>query len=45
MDTLRMIVDYRTLQDGNIYFGVYADVAQPGTVAIGDTVEPLSKGS
>jgi len=45
MDTLRMIVDYRTLQDGNICFGVYADVTQPGTVAIGDTVEPLSKGS
>lgn len=44
MDTLRMIVDYRTLQDGNICFGVYADVAQPGTVAVGDTVEPLSKG-
>jgi MOSC domain-containing protein len=44
MDTLRMIVDYRTLQDGNICFGVYADVTQPGTVAIGDTVEPLSKG-
>ena len=45
MDTLRMIVDYRTLQDGNICFGVYADVTQPGTVAIGDTVEPLPKGS
>jgi uncharacterized protein YcbX len=44
MDTLRMIVDYRTLQDGTICFGVYADVAQPGTVAVGDTVEPLSKG-
>jgi uncharacterized protein YcbX len=44
LDTLRMIVDYRTLQDGNICFGVYADVAQPGTVAVGDTVEPLSKG-
>lgn len=41
MDTLRMIVDYRTLQEGNICFGVYADVAQPGTVAVGDTVEPL----
>jgi uncharacterized protein YcbX len=44
LDTLRMIVDYRTLQGGNICFGVYADVAQPGTVAVGDTVEPLSKG-
>ena len=30
--------------NGNICFGVYADVAQPGTVAVGDTVEPLSKG-
>jgi hypothetical protein len=45
MDTLRMILDYRTKQDGNVCFGVYADVARPGTVAIGDTVEPLSKGS
>lgn len=45
MDTLRMILDYRSKQDGNVCFGVYADVAQPGTVAIGDTVEPLSKGS
>ena len=44
MDTLRMILDYRTKQDGNVCFGVYAEVAQPGTVAIGDTVEPLSKG-
>jgi hypothetical protein len=44
MDTLRMIADYRSLQDGDICFGVYADVVQPGTVAVGDTVEPLSKG-
>ena len=44
MDTLRMIADYRSRQDGDICFGVYADVAQPGTVAVGDTVEPLSKG-
>jgi hypothetical protein len=44
MDTLRMILDYRTKQDGNVCFGVYADVTQPGTVAIGDTVEPLSEG-
>jgi uncharacterized protein YcbX len=44
MDTLRMIAEYRSLQDGDICFGVYADVAQPGTVAVGDTVEPLSKG-
>jgi uncharacterized protein YcbX len=44
MDTLRMIAGYRSLQDGDICFGVYAEVAQPGTVAVGDTVEPLSKG-
>ncbi len=44
MDTLRMIADYRSRQDGNICFGVYADVVQPGTVAVGDTVELLSKG-
>ena len=44
MDTLRMILDYRTKQDGNVCFGVYADVAQTGTVAVGDVVEPLSKG-
>jgi hypothetical protein len=44
MDTLRMIAGYRSQQDGDICFGVYADVVQPGTVAVGDTVEPLSKG-
>jgi uncharacterized protein YcbX len=44
MDTLRMIVDYRSLQDGNICFGVYAGVVQPGSVTVGDTVESLSKG-
>jgi uncharacterized protein YcbX len=45
MDTLRMIAGYRSLQDGDICFGVYADVVEPGIVAVGDTVEPLSKGS
>jgi uncharacterized protein YcbX len=44
LDTLRMIDGYRSRQDGDICFGVYADVVQAGTVAVGDTVEPLSKG-
>jgi uncharacterized protein YcbX len=44
MDTLRMIDGYRSRQDGNVCFGVYADVLQAGTVAVGDTVEPLLKG-
>lgn len=43
LDTLRMIDGYRSRQDGDICFGVYADVVQAGTVAVGDTVEPLSK--
>src|SRR5204863_842758 len=45
MDTLRMIDGYRSRQDGNVCFGVYADVVRAGTVTVGDTVAPLSKGS
>ena len=41
-DTLRAIKDYRgQREDGEICFGVYAEVEQPGRVAVGDAVEPL----
>ncbi|MDX6534606.1 MAG: hypothetical protein QOF68_2350 [Gaiellales bacterium] len=44
LDTLRLIAGYRPLTDGEICFGVYAEVEQPGMVAVGDPVEPLAKG-
>jgi uncharacterized protein len=40
-DTLRAIRGLRgDSEDGKIYFGMYADVAVPGTVAVGDPVSP-----
>lgn len=45
LDTLRLIAGYRGRQDGEICFGVYAEVEQPGMVAIGDPVELLGKGA
>jgi uncharacterized protein len=40
-DTLKAISAYRGLRDGNrIDFGVYADVLVPGTVRVGDPVQP-----
>jgi MOSC domain-containing protein len=45
LDTLRLIAGYRPLMDGEICFGVYAEVEQPGMVAVGDLVEPLAKGA
>ena len=40
-DTLKAISRYRGMRDGNrIDFGVYADVLVPGTVCVGDIVEP-----
>jgi uncharacterized protein len=41
-DTLKTIKAYRGVRDKKaIDFGVYADVAQPGRVRVGDLVEPL----
>jgi len=40
-DTLRAIAERRgRREDGEICLGVYAQVAQPGRVRVGDTVEP-----
>jgi uncharacterized protein YcbX len=43
LDTLRLIRGYRGQRepDGAILFGMYADVERPGTVRVGDAVEPL----
>jgi uncharacterized protein YcbX len=42
LETLRAIKDYRGLRDGkHLDFGVYAAVAEPGRVRVGDPVEPL----
>ena len=44
LDTLRLIKSYRGLREGkNIDFGVAAEVVEPGTVRVGDTVEPLDR--
>jgi uncharacterized protein len=44
LDTLRLIKGYRGRHDGNgaIVFGVYAAVARPGTVRVGDRFEPVA---
>ena len=40
-DTLKAIAAYRGLREGRkIDFGVYAGVVEPGTVRVGDAVEP-----
>jgi len=40
-DTLKEIKAYRGLREGkSIDFGVYADVVTPGTIRVGDPVEP-----
>src|SRR3990170_681655 len=40
--TLQVIKRYRGVSpDGDLPFGVYADVVEPGTVRLGDPVEPL----
>jgi len=31
---------HRRFEDGDVYCGLYADVLEPGRVAVGDTVEP-----
>ncbi len=40
-DTLRWLASYRRAEDGDVYCGLYADVLEPGTVRVGDTVEPV----
>ena len=37
-DTLRTIAGYRRVQDGNIPFGIYGEVVEPGRVAVGDSI-------
>jgi uncharacterized protein YcbX len=39
-DTLRWLAEYRRFEDGDVYCGLYADILEPGRVAVGDTVEP-----
>lgn len=43
LDALRLIAGYRGRRegDGAIVFGMHADVERPGTVRVGDAVEPL----
>ena len=43
LDTLRLIKGYRSARGGDsaVVFGVYATVAQPGRVRVGDLFEPL----
>ena len=40
-DTLRWIGEFRPRDDGEICFGVYADVVTPGAVRVGDLVTPI----
>ena len=40
-DTLRWLASYRRADDGDVYCGLYADVLEPGCVAVGDSVEPV----
>jgi uncharacterized protein YcbX len=43
-DTLRVLARYRrTVLGQDLPFGVYADVAEPGAIAVGDPVEPLTE--
>jgi uncharacterized protein YcbX len=41
LDTLRAIRGYRRHDDGEIPFGVYGEVAEPGRIRIGDEVAPV----
>jgi uncharacterized protein YcbX len=38
LDTLRVIKSYRGLRDGDVDFGIYAAVVEPGRVRVGDPV-------
>jgi uncharacterized protein len=39
-DTLRALHEYRGKVEGEVCFGVYADVVEPGRVRVGDVVTP-----
>ena len=42
LDTLRTIISYRGLRDGeNVDFGVWGEVERPGTIRVGDAVTVL----
>jgi uncharacterized protein YcbX len=41
LDTLRVLLSYRGLRDGEVDMGVYGEVLEPGRVRVGDPVEPL----
>ena len=41
LDTLRLIKGYRGMRGKYIDFGMFAQVATPGAVAVGDAVEVL----
>ncbi len=41
-DTLRAIHEYRGKIDGEVCFGVYADVVESGRVSVGDAVTPIA---
>jgi uncharacterized protein YcbX len=42
MDTLKIIAGYRTELPGEVCFGVYCTVAEPGDAHVGDEVSPLA---
>jgi uncharacterized protein len=42
-DTLREVKRYRGAVDGDINFGVYARVEEPGTVSLGDELDPIER--
>jgi uncharacterized protein YcbX len=42
LDTLRTIISYRGLRDGeNVDFGVWGEVERPGRIRLGDAVSAL----
>lgn len=40
-DTLKQIAAFRPVVDGGLPFGMYAEVATPGEIALGDAVAPI----
>jgi uncharacterized protein YcbX len=41
LDTLRLIKEYRGLREGDVDFGIYAAVIEPGRVRVGDPVASI----